>query len=229
MIFSLGKFLVDADTWKMIFINGIGETLYMVLSASVIAYLIGIPLGVILVVFDKGGLIPRPKLQGILGTFVNLVRSVPFLILIMLAMPITRMITGTTLGSTAMIIPLIITAAPYIARVVESSIREVDPGVIEAAKSMGASNWQIIWKVILPEAKPSLLVGAGLAVTTLLGYSAMAAIVGAGGLGAYAINYGYYRGDSVMLWINTILLVVIFQIMQEVFLKLAKVVDKRTR
>ncbi|MBO8462784.1 MAG: ABC transporter permease [Firmicutes bacterium] len=213
----------------MIFINGIGETLYMVLSASVIAYLIGIPLGVILVVFDKGGLIPRPKLQGILGTFVNLVRSVPFLILIMLAMPITRMITGTTLGSTAMIIPLIITAAPYIARVVESSIREVDPGVIEAAKSMGASNWQIIWKVILPEAKPSLLVGAGLAVTTLLGYSAMAAIVGAGGLGAYAINYGYYRGDSVMLWINTILLVVIFQIMQEVFLKLAKVVDKRTR
>lgn len=229
MIFSLGKFLVDADTWKMIFINGIGETLYMVLSASVIAYLIGIPLGVILVVFDKGGLIPRPKLQGILGTFVNLVRSVPFLILIMLAMPITRMITGTTLGSTAMIIPLIITAAPYIARVVESSIREVDPGVIEAAKSMGASNWQIIWKVILPEAKPSLLVGAGLAVTTLLGYSAMAAIVGAGGLGAYAINYGYYRGDSVMLWINTILLVVIFQIMQEVFLKLAKAVDKRTR
>ncbi len=229
MIFSLGKFLVDVDTWKMIFINGIGETLYMVLSASVIAYLIGIPLGVILVVFDKGGLIPRPKLQGILGTFVNLVRSVPFLILIMLAMPITRMITGTTLGSTAMIIPLIITAAPYIARVVESSIREVDPGVIEAAKSMGASNWQIIWKVILPEAKPSLLVGAGLAVTTLLGYSAMAAIVGAGGLGAYAINYGYYRGDSVMLWINTILLVVIFQIMQEVFLKLAKVVDKRTR
>ena len=229
MIFSLGKFLVDVDTWIMIFINGIGETLYMVLSASVIAYLIGIPLGVILVVFDKGGLIPRPKLQGILGTFVNLVRSVPFLILIMLAMPITRMITGTTLGSTAMIIPLIITAAPYIARVVESSIREVDPGVIEAAKSMGASNWQIIWKVILPEAKPSLLVGAGLAVTTLLGYSAMAAIVGAGGLGAYAINYGYYRGDSVMLWINTILLVVIFQIMQEVFLKLAKVVDKRTR
>lgn len=229
MIFSLGKFLVDADTWKMILINGIGETLYMVLSASVIAYLIGIPVGVILVVADKGGLAPYPRLQMVLGTIVNLVRSVPFLILIMLAMPITRMITGTTLGSTAMIIPLTITAAPYIARVVESSIREVDPGVIEAAKSMGASNWQIIWKVILPEAKPSLLVGAGLAVTTLLGYSAMAAIVGAGGLGAYAINYGYYRGDSVMLWINTILLVIIFQIMQEVFLKLAKVVDKRTR
>lgn len=229
MIFSLGKFLVDADTWKMILLSGIGETLYMVLSASVVAYVIGIPVGVILVVADKGGLIPYPKLQMALGTIVNLVRSVPFLILIMLAMPITRMITGTTLGSTAMIIPLTITAAPYIARVVESSLREVDPGVIEAAKSMGASNWQIIWKVILPEAKPSLLVGAGLAITTLLGYSAMAAIVGAGGLGAYAINYGYYRGDSTMLWINTILLVIIFQILQEVFLKLAKVVDKRTR
>ena len=229
MIFNLGEFLIDAETWKMVLLSGIGESLYMTLASSLIAYIIGIPLGIILVVADKGGIIPHPKLQMILGTIVNLVRSVPFLILILIVTPITRMITGTSLGSTAMIIPLAITAAPYVGRVVESSLREVDAGIIEAAKSMGASNWQIIWKVIIPEAKPSLLVGAGLAVTTILGYSAMAGILGAGGLGAYAINYGYYRGDSIMLWINTILLVIVFQILQEVFLKLAKVMDKRIR
>ena len=229
MIFNLGEFLIDAETWKMVLLSGIGESLYMTLASSLIAYIIGIPLGIILVVADKGGIIPHPKLQMILGTIVNLVRSVPFLILILIVTPLTRMITGTSLGSTAMIIPLAITAAPYVGRVVESSLREVDAGIIEAAKSMGASNWQIIWKVIIPEAKPSLLVGAGLAVTTILGYSAMAGILGAGGLGAYAINYGYYRGDSIMLWINTILLVIVFQILQEVFLKLAKVMDKRIR
>lgn len=230
MTFLLANnFFVDGETWKMILVNGVGETLYMTLASSLIAYIIGVPLGVLLVVADKGGISPYPKLQMILGTVVNLVRSVPFLLLIVLAMPITRFFVGTTLGSTAMVIPLAIAAAPYIGRVVESSLREVDAGVIEAAKSMGASNWQIIWKVILPEAKPSLLIGAGLAVTTILGYSAMAGIIGAGGLGAYAINYGYYRGNQAMLWINVIVIVIIFQILQEVFMKLAKVSDKRSR
>lgn len=230
MTFLLANnFFVHGETWKMILVNGVGETLYMTLASSLIAYIIGVPLGVLLVVADKGGISPYPKLQMILGTVVNLVRSVPFLLLIVLAMPITRFFVGTTLGSTAMVIPLAIAAAPYIGRVVESSLREVDAGVIEAAKSMGASNWQIIWKVILPEAKPSLLIGAGLAVTTILGYSAMAGIIGAGGLGAYAINYGYYRGNQAMLWINVIVIVIIFQILQEVFMKLAKVSDKRSR
>lgn len=230
MTFLLANnFLVDSETWKMILVNGVGETLYMTLASSLIAYIIGVPLGVILVVADKGGISPYPKLQMVIGTIVNLVRSVPFLLLIVLAMPITRFFVGTTLGSTAMVIPLAIAAAPYIGRVVESSLREVDAGVIEAAKSMGASNWQIIWKVILPEAKPSLLIGAGLAVTTILGYSAMAGIIGAGGLGAYAINYGYYRGNQEMLWINVVVIVIIFQVLQEVFMKLAKISDKRSR
>lgn len=223
------NFFVDSETWKMILVIGVGETLYMTLASSLIAYIIGVPLGVLLVVADKGGISPYPKLQMILGTIVNLVRSVPFLLLIVLAMPLTRFFVGTTLGSTAMVIPLAIAAAPYIGRVVESSLREVDAGVIEAAKSMGASNWQIIYKVILPEAKPSLLIGAGLAVTTILGYSAMAGIIGAGGLGAYAINYGYYRGNQAMLWINVVVIVIIFQILQEVFMKLAKISDKRSR
>lgn len=229
MTFSLAKFILDAETWKMILVNGISETLYMTLTSSLIAYIIGIPLGIILVVADKGGICSHPKLQMVLGTIVNLIRSVPFLLVIVIAMPITRLVVGTSLGSTAMVIPLAIAAAPYVGRVVESSLREVDAGVIEAAKSMGASNWQIIWKVILPEAKPSLLIGAGLAVTTILGYSAMAGIIGAGGLGSYAINYGYYRGNNAMLWINVILIVIIFQILQEVFMKLAKVSDKRIR
>lgn len=229
MIFSVAKFIVDADTWKMILITGVGETLYMTLLSSLIAYIIGVPLGIILVIADKRGIAPHPKLQMVLGTIVNLIRSIPFLLLIFVAMPLTRAIVGTTLGSPAMVIPLAIAAAPYVGRVVESSLREVDAGVIEAAKSMGASKWQIIWKVILPEAKPSLLVGAGLAVTTILGYSAMAGIVGAGGLGSYATNYGYYRGDSVMLWINIVVIVIIFQILQEIFMKLAKVSDKRVR
>lgn len=220
---------MDQETWKLILIEGIGETLYMTLAASFIAYLIGIPIGVILVVTEKDGIAPHPKFQIILGTIVNLIRSVPFLIMILLAMPLTRFITGTTLGSKAMIVPLAIAAAPYVGRVVESSLREVDTGVIEAAKSMGASKWQIIYKVILPEAKPALLVGAALSVTTILGYSAMAGIVGAGGLGAFAINYGYYRGNEAMLWINVILIVVIFQILQEGGMKLAKIVDKRIR
>ncbi|MDO4296219.1 MAG: methionine ABC transporter permease [bacterium] len=220
--------MFDAVTIKMI-VLGIGETLYMTLVASLIAYIIGIPLGILLVTADKGGIKPMPKLQGALGLVINLLRSVPFLILMIVVLPLTRYIVGTTLGSTAVIPPLAFAAAPYVARVVESSLREVDYGVIEAAKSMGASTMQIIVKVLLPEAKPSLLVGAALAVTTILGYSAMAGFLGGGGLGAIAINYGYYRGEKEIMWAAVILLVIVVQILQESGMKLSKKGDKRIR
>lgn len=218
----------DASTIEMIR-TGIWETLYMTFTSSLLAYLIGLPLGVILVATDKDGIYPIPWLQKILGIVINLIRSVPFLILLFIALPLSKMFIGTKLGSPAMIIPLVIAAAPYIARVVESSFREIDAGVIEAAKSMGASPFQIIWKVFLPEAKPSLLVGAALAVTTILGYSAMSGFVGGGGLGAIAINYGYYRYQAELMWVSVILLVLVVQIIQEVGMKLAKLGDKRIR
>ncbi|MEG0370376.1 MAG: methionine ABC transporter permease, partial [Hungatella sp.] len=182
----------DAATIAMLK-TGILETLYMTFASSIIAYLIGIPLGLILVVTDQDGIHPIPPLQKLLGLLINLLRSVPFIILLIMVLPFTRFIVGTTLGAKAVIVPLVIAAAPYVARVVESSFKEVDAGVIEAAKSMGASTMQIIVKVLLPEAKPSLLVGAAISVTTILGYSAMAGFVGGGGLGSIAINYGYYR------------------------------------
>ncbi len=209
--------------------TGIWETLYMVFASSAISYLIGIPLGIVLVVTDKDGIYPIPLLQKVLGIVINLLRSVPFMILLIMVLPLTRMIVGTTLGAKAVVPPLVIAAAPYIARMVESSFKEVDAGVIEAAKSMGASTWQIIWKVLLPEAKPSLLVGAAISITTILGYSAMAGFVGGGGLGTIAINYGYYRYQTDMMLVTVAILVIIVQIIQEVGMKLARVSDKRIR
>lgn len=209
--------------------TGIWETLYMVFASSAISYLIGIPLGIILVVTDKDGIYPIPPLQKVLGIVINLLRSVPFMILLIMVLPFTRMLVGTTLGAKAVVPPLVIAAAPYIARMVESSFKEVDAGVIEAAKSMGASTGQIIWKVLLPEAKPSLLVGAAISITTILGYSAMAGFVGGGGLGTIAINYGYYRYQTDMMLVTVAILVIIVQIIQEVGMKLARVSDKRIR
>lgn len=209
--------------------TGIWETLYMVFASSAISYLIGIPLGIVLVVTDKDGIYPIPLLQKVLGIVINLLRSVPFMILLIMVLPLTRMIVGTTLGAKAVVPPLVIAAAPYIARMVESSFKEVDAGVIEAAKSMGASTGQIIWKVLLPEAKPSLLVGAAISITTILGYSAMAGFVGGGGLGTIAINYGYYRYQTDMMLVTVAILVIIVQIIQEVGMKLARVSDKRIR
>lgn len=218
----------DAITLKMLG-TGILETLYMTFLSSAIAYLIGIPLGIVLVVADEDGIAPLPALQKALGLVINLLRSVPFIILLIMVLPFTRLVVGTTLGSKAVVVPLVIAAAPYVARVVESSFKEVDAGVIEAAKSMGANTFQIIWKVLLPEAKPSLLVGAAISVTTILGYSAMAGFVGGGGLGAIAINYGYYRYDVEMMLVTVAILVIIVQIIQESGMKLAKVGDKRIR
>ena len=203
--------------------NGIGETLCMVVISTVISYMIGIPLGIILVVTDKEGIRPIPALQKVLGLIINLLRSVPFLI------PVTRKLVGTSLGWRAVVPPLVASAAPYIARMVESSFKEIDAGVIEAAKSMGASTFQIIWKVLLPESKPSLLIGAAISTTTILGYSAMAGAVGGGGLGGIAINYGYYRYETDIMLVTVAILVIIVQIIQEIGMRLARKSDKRIR
>ena len=200
-------------------VKGFWETLYMTLGSTVVAYAIGLPLGLLLILTDPQGLRPMPVFNRVLGVVINLLRSVPFIILLVWVMPVTRAIMGTTIGSKATLSPLTIAAAPFIARMVESSAREVDRGVIEAALSM----------VILPEAKPSLITGAAIAVTTILGYSAMAGIVGGGGLGAIAINYGYYRSNSQVMLIMVVLLVLIVQIFQEAGSRIAHKSDKRIR
>lgn len=209
--------------------TGIWETLYMTFCSSFLAYVFGLPMGIILVLTDKDGIKPCVPVQKILGFVINIFRSVPFLILLIMVLPLTKIIVGTTLGPTAVIPPLVIAAAPYVARVVESSLKEVDAGVIEAAKSMGASTWQIVYKVLLPESRPSLFVGGALAVTTILSYSAMAGFVGGGGLGDIAIRYGYYRYQTGIMLVTVAILVVIVQIIQEAGMKLAKVGDKRVR
>ncbi|MDR1157283.1 MAG: ABC transporter permease [Oscillospiraceae bacterium] len=207
--------------------RGLWETLYMTLVSTALAYLLGLPLGILLVVTGRDGLHPLRVFHSGLGLFVNLARSIPFLILLIAVLPFTRLVIGTTIGSTATIVPLVLGAAPFIARLVESSLGEVDKGAVEAAKSMGASPSQIIGKVLLPEARPSLLLGAAIALTTILGYSAMAGIVGGGGLGDIAIRYGYYRYQRDTMLITVAVLVVIVQIFQEFGAKVAKLTDKR--
>ena len=209
--------------------QGLWETFYMVLFSVLLSYLIGLPLGLILAVTDSEGLRPSPALNKVLGTIVNLLRSVPFLIMVFLLTGLTRFIVGTTVGSPAMIVPLVISAFPFVARLVEGSAREVDRGILEASVSMGASTWQIIVKVILPECKPSLINGATVATTTILGYSAIASSVGAGGLGSIAINYGYYRRVPVTMWVSVIILVLLVQVIQEAGNRIANRTDKRIR
>lgn len=213
------------DMMKM----GIWETVYMVFISSFFSYLFGIPMGIILVVTDKNGIRPCPVLHQVLGLVINIFRSIPFIILLIMVLPFTKLVVGTVVGSKAIIVPLTIAAAPYVARMVESSFKEVDAGVIEAAKSMGASTMQIIWKVLLPEAKPSLLVGAAIAITTIVGYSAMAGFVGGGGLGAIAINYGYYRYDTPVMMVTVVIMVIIVQIIQEAGMWLVRKTDKRIK
>ncbi len=206
---------------------GILETLYMTFFSSLVAYLIGLPLGILLVVTDKEGIAPFVVLNKVLGIIVNLVRSVPFVILLITVMPFTRLLIGTTIGSTAVVVPLIIASAPYIARLVESSLKEVDKGVIEAAQSMGATPLQIIYKVLIPEAMPSLIVGGAIAVTTILSYSAMSGFVGGGGLGDIAIRYGYYRYETEIMLVTVVILVLIVQVIQEAGFKWMNRADKR--
>lgn len=209
------------------YVNAIIETLFMTLVSSLISYLIGIPLGVLLYITDKEGLAPNRFIYNVLSIIVNIFRSIPFLILLILVLPFTKFLVGSTIGAKAVIPPLVISASPYISRMVESSLKEVDFSVIEMAKSFGATNFQIIKKVLLREAKPSLLVGAAISITTILGYSAMAGAVGGGGLGDLAIRYGYYRYDNKIMLITVTILVIIVQILQETFMQIARSNDKR--
>lgn len=209
--------------------RGIAETIYMVLISSAFAYVIGVPLGVLLFITDTNGIWKHRAVNLIVGGIINVIRSIPFLILLVAILPITRWIVGTTIGSTATIVPLVAAAGPYVARMVESSLKEVSQGVIEAAQAMGSSVLQIICKVLLPEARPSLMVGATISLVTILGYSAMAGFVGGGGLGAIAINYGYYRYNTETMIVTVVLLVVIVQVIQEGGLWLVKRMDKRIK
>ena len=208
-------------------LKGIQETLYMTLLSTLMGYVIGLPMGVLLAVSDKDGLKPNRVLYRILDVIANIVRSIPFLILLILLIPFTRMIVGKSYGSTATVVPLVIAAGPFIARMVESSLKEVDEGVIEAARSMGASNLRIIVKVLLVEARTSLINGATIAVGTILGYSAMAGTIGGGGLGDIAIRYGYHRYQADILIVTVVLLVILVQIFQMVGTTLANRLDKR--
>ena len=206
------------------------ETIYVTFAATAFAILLGLPLGVLLVVGEKDGLFPLPAWQlQILNTVINLLRSVPFLILMILVFPFTRLIVGTAVGTTASIVPLTIAAFPFIARLAESSLREVNPNTIEMAQSMGASPLQIITRVMLVEAMPSLISNATIAVTTILGYTAMSGIIGGGGLGKIAINYGYYRYKYLVMLLAVILLIILVQIIQSVGTRLAVKCDKRLK
>ena len=208
-------------------IAGVGETLYMTLFSTFFGYVFGMPLGVLLKVSDKEGLRPNAVLYKILDVIANIFRSIPFLILLILLIPFTRFLVGKSYGTTATIVPLTIAAIPFIGRMVESSLNEVDPGVIEAAVSMGAGTPTIIWKVLLAEARTSLLVGVTIAVGTILGYSAMAGTVGGGGLGDIAIRYGYYRYQTDIMIVTIIILVVLVQILQGLGMMLSRKLDKR--
>ncbi|WP_035796223.1 methionine ABC transporter permease [Butyrivibrio sp. WCD3002] len=210
-------------------IQGIGETLYMTMGSVIIGYILGLPLGILLYVTGKKGLKPNPIVYRTLDFVINIIRSIPFLILLILLIPFTRFVVGQSYGSTATIVPLVICAAPYIARVVESSLMEVDAGVIEAARSMGASNFQIITKVLLVEARTSLMMGFTITTGLLLGYSAMSGTVGGGGLGDIAVRYGYYRWQTDIMLITVILLIIIFQIIQNIGTKISNKFDHRKR
>lgn len=218
--------MFDANFVSML-LRELGATLYMTLASTAISYLLGLPLGVLLVTSERGGLKPRRVLNQTLNVMVNILRSVPFLILILVLVPVTRAIVGTSIGSTATIVPLVIGATPFVGRLVEGSLREVDRGVVEAAVSMGASPWQIVRKVLLPEALPSLVTGAALATITILGYSAMAGAVGGGGLGNVAIMYGSNRYQFDVMIVCVIILVCVVQLFELIGRIAARAVDKR--
>ena len=208
-------------------LEGIRDTLYMTLASTLFGYIIGLPMGIVLTVTDKDGIRPNAAVYKVLDVISNLLRSIPFIILLIVLIPFTRFVVGRSYGSTATIVPLTIAAAPYIARMVESSLKEVDAGVIEAARSMGASDFQIVTKVMLVEARTSLIGGATISLGTILGYSAMAGTVGGGGLGDIAIRYGYTRWQTDIMVVTVVLLVILFQIFQTIGMKIANRLDRR--
>lgn len=215
------------STVIMMIVRGIGETLYMTLTSTLLGYVLGLPMGILLVICAKDGIRPNAFVYKIFDLISNIFRSIPFLILLILVMPLTAKLVGKSYGSTATIVPLTFAAAPYIARMVESSLKEVDRGVIEAAQSMGASTWEIVWKVYLKEARTSLIVNATIATGTILGYSAMAGTVGGGGLGDIAIRYGYYRYQVDIMIVTVIILVLLVQLFQSIGMLISRKMDKR--
>ena len=222
-----------SEAWHVFlteFPQGLWETVYVTLLSTLFAIIIGLPLGVILVTGDEKGIHPLPKpLMKFLNVLINFLRSVPFLILIVMVIPLTRTIVGTSIGSVASIVPLVVAAFPFAARLVESSLRELDPNVIEMAQSMGASPWEIVFRVMLPESVPSLITNFTLAITTILGYTAMSGAMGGGGLGKIAINYGYSRYKYAVLYLAVIVLVILVQVFQSIGTKLAAKADKRIK
>ena len=215
--------------WQQnLFLLGVWQTIYLTVISTVFAYVLGLPLGLLLCVSDKDGIHPMPVLNKILSILINAFRSVPFIILMVAMLPVAKLIVGTSLGNKAVIVTLVIAAAPYVARMVESSIKEVDKGVIEAAEAMGTPRFQIITKVLVPEAKPSLITGAVISMVTVLGYSAMAATIGGTGLGQIAIVYGHQRFNQDIIWFAALLCIIIVQVIQEVGMYIVRKTDKRT-
>ncbi|MCR5033091.1 MAG: ABC transporter permease [Lachnospiraceae bacterium] len=211
----------------LMIIEGLRDTLIIVGFSTFFGYLLGLPLGIVLAVTDKEGIRPSPAVYKVLDLVTNVLRSFPFIILLVVLIPVTRAIVGKSYGTAATIVPLVVAAAPFIGRLVESSLKEVDKGVIEAAQSLGASKATIIFKVLLPEARTSLLVGVTIAFGTILGYSAMAGAVGGGGLGSIAIRYGYNRFQPQILWPSVILLILLVQLFQVLGMHLSKKLDRR--
>ena len=227
-----GAILMLPDFWAQygdMLVEESWNTLIMVAVSTVFAYLIGLPLGVLLVITQPHGILPNRPVHQVLGWIINIGRSLPFLILMISIMDFTKLIVGTKLGIKGAIVPLIVSAAPFVARMVETSLAEIDAGVIEAAQSMGATNWQIVRKVLLPEARPSLVLGASISIITILAYTAIAGAVGAGGLGDLALRYGYQRNVPSMMAATVILLIVAVQIIQSLFSFLSRRIDKRIR
>ena len=212
-----------------LFAQGTVETLVMTLASTLFAYLIGVPLGVLLVITAKDGLKPQRALNTVLGWIVNIGRSIPFIILLVAIIPFTRLVVGTSLGVPGAIVPLTVAAIPFVGRMVEQSLAEVDGGLVEAAQSFGANTWQIVCKVMLRESLPSLVRGASITVITLFGYTAMAGAVGAGGIGDIAIRYGYQRYLGDVMIVSIVLCVVLVQVFQSIGDLVARVVDKRVR
>lgn len=211
------------------YIAAIFTTLKITIISTLLAYIIGIPLGVLLYGTDKSGIFPNSPVNKVVGVAVNIIRSIPFVILLVMTQPVAKLLVGKKIGDNAFIVYLVIAAAPFVARMIESSFREVDRGVIEAAQSMGSNNLQIIMKVLIPEAKPSLIVGSAIAITTILGYTPMTYLIAGGGLGQMAIQYGLYRFNKPAMYISSLLLIVLVQIMQESLNFIAKKCDKRIR
>ena len=229
-LFENAKLMEQLEILKSEYLFATWESIYALILQAVFAYVLGLPLGVLLVTGERGGIRPLPGwLMKIMNIVINLLRSVPFLILMIIALPLSKLIVGTKIGTIATIPPMVIAAFPLVARMVESSLREVNHGVIEAAQSMGASSWQVVTKVMLPEAMPSLLSGGAITLTTILSYGAMAGIIGGGGLGKLAINYGLYNFKAYVMWASVIGLILLVQLIQSIGTKLSTVCDKRLR